>query len=121
MKTAVIQMNSSGDKRRNIEKALRFLEEAVGQRARFILLPEVFNYRGSIQAGKNRQLIAEAIPGESTLPLMEAARRSRVFILAGSIYEKAARSQKVYNTSALISPEGKSSRSIARFISSMRS
>lgn len=107
MKTAIIQMNSSGDKRRNIEKALSFVHTAAGRGARFILLPEVFNYRGGVKAKKNLQMISEEIPGASLRPFMGAARKARAFILAGSIYEKAKGSQKVYNTSALISPAGK--------------
>lgn len=107
MKTAVIQMNSSGDKRRNIEKALDFVRAAAGRGARFILLPEVFNYRGGIKTKEALRMIAEDIQGESLRPFLDAARRHKAFILAGSIYEKAQGSAKVYNTSALISPAGK--------------
>ncbi len=124
MKTAVIQMNSSGDKRRNIEKALSFLHAAAGRKARFILLPEVFNYRGGIKTKQDLRMISEEIPGvlrhaqddskdgersrtKSLRPFLDAARKSKAFVLAGSIYEKGEGSQKVYNTSALISPEGK--------------
>ncbi len=107
MKTAVIQMNSSSDKQRNIEKALSFLHAAAGRKARFILLPEVFNYRGGIKTKQDLQMISEEIPGESIRPFLDAARKSKSFVLAGSIYEKTEGSQKVYNTSALISPDGK--------------
>src|SRR3989338_6539622 len=124
MKTAVIQMNSSGDKQRNIEKALRFVRTAAGRGAQFILLPEVFNYRGGIKTKEDFRMISEEIPGAlrhaqdgskdgersrttSLRPFLGAARKAKAFILAGSIYEKAKGSQKVYNTSVLISPEGK--------------
>lgn len=107
MKTAVIQMNSSSDKRRNIEKALSFVHTAAGRGARFVLLPEVFNYRGGIKTKKDLRTISEEIPGGSLRPFLDAAPRYKAFILAGSIYEKAKDSQKVYNTSALISPAGK--------------
>ena len=107
MKTAVIQMNSSGDKCRNLEKALSFVHAAVGRKARFILLPEVFNCRGGVRTKQDLQMISEKIPGESLRPFLDVARASKVFILAGSIYEKIPQSEKVYNTSVLISSEGK--------------
>lgn len=107
MKTAVIQMNSSSDKRRNIEKALSFVHAAAGRGARFILLPEVFNGRTFIKTTRDLSAMAEAIPGGSLRPFLEAAQKFKVFILAGSIYEKAPQKAKVYNTSTLISPQGK--------------
>ncbi len=107
MKIAVIQLNSSDDKKSNIARALSFVESAIQHQARFIVLPEVFNYRGKINTRKKLQSIAEHLPGKSTAPFLKIARRNKVFILAGSIYEKIGNSNKVYNTSGLIYPSGK--------------
>ena len=107
MKIAVIQMNSSSDKKSNIARALKLVERAVQEKARLIALPEVFNYRGKIDDRKKLSSVAEDIPGESTAPFLQVARRQKVFILAGSIYERIKNSDQVYNTSVFMDPSGK--------------
>ena len=104
MKVAIVQMDSGRDKGENLIKAITFVRRAIEKRAEFILLPEVFNYRGP---ASNIKSVAEDIPGESTLPLIELAQKYKVHILAGSIYEKIPKSRKVYNTSVLIGPRGR--------------
>lgn len=107
MKVAVVQMDSGLDKVKNNSKALGFVARAIQKQAEFILLPEVFNYRGPIDQRSRLDSVAENIPGESTLPLMALARDRKVYVLAGSIYEKSKNSAKVYNTSVLIGPRGR--------------
>ena len=107
MKAAVVQINSSDDKKRNIARACELVKEAIRQKARLIALPEVFNYRGKLDAISKFDEIAEKIPGESTISFCELASRAKVFILAGSIYESIGNSKKIYNTSILIGPSGK--------------
>lgn len=106
MKIALIQLNAGPDKKRNIDRALRFILEAIRSKAQFILLPEVFNYRGPLNRAR-LNAVAEFIPGESILPLMLFARAHRVYILAGSIYEKIKSKTKVFNTSVLIDSAGR--------------
>lgn len=106
MKTAVIQLNATDDKRENIQKALSFVRQAISKKAKFIVLPEVFSFRGRVGARDGFRDIAEGIPGESLRPLMALARRHKAFILAGSIYEKVGGSSRVYNTSVLIDAHG---------------
>lgn len=106
MKTAVIQFNAASDKNRNIKRALSLVRRAITQKAKFILLPEIFNYRGKADARKGLRDIAEDLPGASTSPFMEEARRRRVFILAGSVCERIANDKKVFNTSVLINTRG---------------
>ena len=100
LRVALIQLNSGTDKAKNIAKALDFCRRAIKGRAKFILLPEMFNLRG-----KNKSV--ESIPGESLKPLMELAKKSRVFILAGSICEVIAGNKRAFNTSTLIDPHGR--------------
>ncbi len=118
MKVAVIQLKADSDKKRNIKRALEFVNQAIRNRARFILLPEVFNYRGPLQEAVLLKDIAEQIPGDSTTPFLSLARQHRVFLLLGSIYEKDRRERfsstkmqlwrkKVFNTSVLINEDGK--------------
>jgi len=107
MKTAVIQLNAANDKQRNIEKALLFVNRAITQKAKFILLPEAFNFRGKADLRKGYADVAESIPGPSTLPLTAAAKKYKVFILAGSICELVPGRKKVFNTSVLMDDRGK--------------
>lgn len=95
-------MNATADKKRNLQKAEGFARQAASRKAEFILLPEIFHYRGSAP----KTTIAETIPGESLLPLMKLAKEKKVFILAGSIYEKNPGASKVFNTTTLINPVG---------------
>lgn len=107
MKTAVVQLKSTTNKDKNIKKALCFVKCAIARKAKFILLPEAFNFRGEIDFRKGLKDIAEKIPGPSTRPIMEAAKENRVSILAGSICERISGDRKVYNTSVLINAQGK--------------
>lgn len=106
MKAAAIQLSSTTDKSENLKKALDFVRRAIDRRARLIALPEVFIFRGRVRSRADVRAVAETIPGESLRPLMALARKYKVFILAGSIYEKAAGKGKAYNTSVFIDDRG---------------
>ena len=102
MKVALIQLNAGLDKKKNIERACTLVENAAGNGAEFILLPELFNCRGPLSGMDLYDKIAEDIPGESLMPLMGIDEKSGVNILAGSIYERAEEGNKVFNTSVVI-------------------
>jgi len=107
MKTALVQIKSGSDKQKNINKVLCYVEEAVQKKAKFILLPEIFNFRGKVNRKMLTEDVAEKIPGESLRPLMSLAKAKRVVILAGSVYERTQnKSKQVYNTSVLIDAKG---------------
>jgi predicted amidohydrolase len=106
MKTAVIQLAATGSKEKNIQNALALVHEAIAKKARFVLLPEVFHFRGKAGSQEEFRDAAELIPGASTAPFMDAAKTHRVAILAGSICEKIPGERKIYNTSVLIDPAG---------------
>ncbi len=107
MKTAVIQLNATSHKEKNIQKALALVDKAIVRGAKFILLPEAFHFRGKADLREGFRAIAERIPGMSTTPLMDTARKHKVAILAGSICEKIPGEHKTYNTSVLIDPSGR--------------
>ena len=106
MKVAIIQLGATVDKARNLKKAVDFTRRAIDRCARLIALPEVFIFRGRIRSGADVRAVAETIPGTSLKPLMALAQKHKVFILAGSIYEKAGGTNKAYNTSVLIDSHG---------------
>lgn len=106
MRTALIQFNAGPDKKENIRRAFSFVQKAAEGGSQFILLPEVFHYRGDLSNAENLQQVSEKIPDVSLKPLLEFAAKKKIFILAGSIIEKISNQSKVYNTSVLINPKG---------------
>jgi deaminated glutathione amidase len=106
MRVGIIQINADSNKAANIVRACSLVAKAAKNGAEFILLPEVFNYRGSLSGVDLFNEIAEDIPGESLYPLMKIAKEEKVNILAGSIYERNEEGSKVYNTSVLIDEAG---------------
>lgn len=105
MKTAVVQMSSTDDKRANIEKAVFYVRKAIRRKAKFVLLPEMFIYRGQINQAE-RTLLAESIPGPTVKIFQKIAQAERISILMGSIYEKVDKYKKVCNTSIFIDQNG---------------
>jgi predicted amidohydrolase len=105
MKVALLQFCAGPEKSANLAKALTLSRRALEGGAEFILLPEVFNFRGDT---RNKELLAresESIPGPSTNALAALAKKSKVSFLLGSILEKAPYPQ-AYNTSIFIGPRG---------------
>jgi len=106
MKVAAIQMSSNNDKISNLNKAVELVNNAVINNAQLILLPEVFNYRGSLNLSYLKKNISEYAPGESLKPFMRIARKNKIHILAGSIYENSKNNKKIYNTTFIINDYG---------------
>jgi len=106
MKVGLIQLNAGTNKATNIIRARSLVQKAIEAGAEFILLPEVFNYRGPLSGGELYHQIAEEIPGKSIIPFMEMAKKNTVHILAGSIYERKLGGGKIYNTSIMIDDSG---------------
>jgi deaminated glutathione amidase len=107
MKIALVQLNSGPDKRDNLRRAFSLVQKAIGRKAQWVLLPEVFNYRGDLTHPENFKAAAESLDGESISMLRGMARKAGVFILAGSLVEQAPSKTKAYNTSVLIDRRGK--------------
>ncbi len=107
MRVAIIQLSAGSDIARNVDKALRNVRKAVAGGAKFILLPELFVYRGQLSQNNVLKHLAQPIPSLQLKPFQRLAQNSRVFILAGSWYEKAKGTNKAYNTAVLINPQGK--------------
>lgn len=106
MKIALLQLCAGSDKASNIDQALRMSREALEKNVKFLLLPEVFNFRGD---GRNKELFfqaSEKIPGPSVNAFIPLSKKYRASILLGSIIEKTA-GFRAYNTSVFIDPRGK--------------
>ncbi len=106
MKLSLIQMNSVSDKAANISEASRLIEEAVAhERPDWVLLPEVFDWHGGSKADKLRE--AEIIPGGPAYEMAQGlAKKHRIFVHAGSLFEKIPGEDRVGNTSVVFNREG---------------
>ncbi|HSB18561.1 MAG TPA: carbon-nitrogen hydrolase family protein, partial [Anaeromyxobacteraceae bacterium] len=100
---AAAQMTSTGDRRRNLDTALRLVGEAADRGARLVGLPENFAFMGR---DEDRIANAETVEGPTVSALREVARARGIFVLAGSIAERVDAPGKTANTSVLLSDQG---------------
>ena len=99
-----IQMNSQGDKAKNLETAERLIDEAAGLGAQMVGLPEMFNCLGEYEDTVKG---AEIVPdGETCRFLAAKAKQHGIYIHGGSIPEKTADSDKFLNTTLIYDPAG---------------
>jgi deaminated glutathione amidase len=98
-----VQMTSTADVRRNLDTALRLVNEAADLGAKLVALPENFAYMGPEEG---RLATAESLDGPTLGALREAARQRGLWIVAGSIAEKSTSPKMTANTSAVIADDG---------------
>jgi predicted amidohydrolase len=103
MRVAAVQLNSSGDKERNLETASRLVAAAAAEGAQLIGLPEKWNL---LAAGDELVAGAEALEGPTLTAAAGWARELGIHLLAGSIAERVEGEQPVHNTSTLFGPAG---------------
>ncbi len=107
MRLALIQMESAiGGLDENIGRASRFLDEAAGEGAELLVLPEFWS-TGYFPLSVDYRYydLADSDDGKATAAVREKARQHRVHI-ASTIYERQAPGL-FYNTSMMVNPEGK--------------
>jgi predicted amidohydrolase len=100
---AAIQLCAGPDKEANFARAERLARAAAARGAVFLVLPEVFFWRGPREAEPGA---AETIPGPTTERLAALARSLNAYLVGGSILERVAGEAKVFNTSTIFSPRG---------------
>jgi predicted amidohydrolase len=103
MRAAAIQLNSTADKRRNLEAAERLVREAAEDGAELVALPEKWNVLGDAEALREG---AEPLGGPTLTAAGSWARELGIHLLAGSIPERVEGQSKLFNTSVLIGPDG---------------
>jgi predicted amidohydrolase len=106
---AAIQLTSTDDVARNLERSAQLIAAAAASGARLVGLPENFAYLGADK--DHRRSIAERIddraPGPILTAMQRAARESRVWLLLGGFPEVGDRaSELIHNTSLLLAPDG---------------
>jgi len=103
MRAAAIQLNSTGDKARNVETAERLVRAAAAGGAELVVLPEKWNLlsdSATLRAG------AEPLDGPTISGARSWARELGIHLVAGSIAERSDYQEKSFNTSTLIGPDG---------------
>ncbi len=101
MRAAAVQLNSTGEKDRNLEAAERLVRAAAADGAELVALPEKWNL---LAAGDELLAGSEPLDGPSLTAARDWARELGIHLLAGSVSERGA--EKAFNTSVLIDPEG---------------
>ena len=101
MRAAVVQLNSTGEKARNLAAAERLVRAAAADGAELVALPEKWNL---LAGGEELLAGAEPLDGPTLSAARGWARELGIHLLAGSISERG--DEKAFNTSILIGPDG---------------
>jgi predicted amidohydrolase len=102
LRAAAVQLNSTGDKARNLAAAERLVGAAAADGAELVALPEKWNL---LAGGEGLLSGAEPLDGPSLTAARGWARALGIYLLAGSIAERGD-GEKASNTSVLIGPDG---------------
>jgi len=102
LRAAVVQLNSTNDKGRNLEAAERLVRAAAAGGAELVALPEKWNL---LAGGEELVAGAEALDGPSLSAARDWARELGIDLLAGSVSEQGP-GDKAFNTSVLIGADG---------------
>ena len=100
---AVVQLDSRTDTDRNVGKMCSFVDEAAEEDVDLVAFPEMATYIGDTSRYSD---IAEEVPGPTINTLAEKAREYGLYIHTGSLFESIPDSDRVYNTSGVIGPDG---------------
>src|ERR1035438_1516233 len=103
LKVAAIQLCAGSDVARNVDQALRLVDEAADRGARYVQLPEYFNFLGPFAGFEHA---AETVPGATTTQMADLAKSRALTLHLGSLLEKSSTNGKFYNTSVVINPIG---------------
>ena len=103
MRVALVQMNSKDEKAENLERAEMLIAQAAAWGSDLVVLPELWTYLGP---SKRHAEVAEPIPGETTEFLARLAGRYGFWLVGGSFLEAVEGSERVYNTSVVLNPDG---------------
>jgi deaminated glutathione amidase len=104
MKVALIQMNSQGDKARNLEQARRLIEQAIAEeRPDLVALPEMWTLLSEDNGEK--RAAAEPVPGgEGYGLLQELAAKHGIVLHGGSLIERDG--DRLFNTTVVFDRDG---------------
>ncbi|VVB56679.1 Nitrilase [uncultured archaeon] len=108
----LVQMKMQAEPSKNLAHALSLVEQAAQKGASMVCLPELFDapyfcqYEGKSEEGKKAKSYAQAADGAVASALSTCAKKNKITLVGGSIYEKDAKTDKLYNTSHTFGPDG---------------
>jgi deaminated glutathione amidase len=102
MRIAVCQVNSRADRDANLHTAHELLQRASDAGADLAVLPEYLDYLGPADGEPK----PEPVDGEFGRSFAEAARRLRLWVVAGSFHECGPDDRRTYNTSLVFDRDG---------------
>ncbi|PYS55949.1 MAG: acyltransferase [Acidobacteria bacterium] len=106
IKIGLIQTKVGESVEENLEKTATLVKQAARRGAEIVCLQELFAYRYFAQVKNDKFFdLAERVPGRLSKFLSGCAAAHRVFLIGGSIYEKAD-DGRFYNTSMIYDPAG---------------
>lgn len=103
MRVAVIQLNASANREKNVERALSLVQHAAADGAELVVLPEYVTFLGPYRYFEE---MSEPVPGPTTERLADAARRDGIYLHGGSLIERSSVPGRYYNTSTVFNPQG---------------
>jgi predicted amidohydrolase len=103
VRAAAIQLDSTADRGRNLEKTERLVHAAAADGATLVVLPERFDLRGT---DKDYVRGAEPLDGPTITRMRELARDLGIDLVAGSFTEQRDGHDKPSNTSVHIGADG---------------
>jgi predicted amidohydrolase len=103
LRAAAVQLNSGADRKANVAAAERLVREAAADGAELIVGPEKFT---GIGTPDQIRAVAEPLDGPTVAWARALAAELGVWLVPGSITERAAGTQRLHNTSILCGPDG---------------
>ncbi|MCF8096860.1 MAG: hypothetical protein K9K65_03375, partial [Desulfarculaceae bacterium] len=103
MRVAVIQTNSTEQRRDNLEQASGLLAQAKAQGAKLAVLPEHFSF---LAAMEKMPQAAEPLRGPTVAFLANQAKKLGLWIIGGSFSRKSDDPTRSYNTCPVLNPQG---------------
>ena len=103
MRAAAVQLDSTADRGRNLERTERLVRAAAGDGATLVVLPEHFDLRGR---DEDYARGAEPLDGPTVTRMRELARELSIDLVAGSFSERRPGHEKPSNTSLHLGPDG---------------
>jgi predicted amidohydrolase len=101
---ALAQFSMSEEPQLNLEKALSFIQKASEKGAEVVCLPELFMSPYFCIVKEAKRDYSEPLKGKTAEAISQAAQKSKIAVVAGSIYENAG--DKKYNTALVFNSKG---------------
>lgn len=106
LRIAIAQVESSTEKKRNLETAIRLIKDATKMHAAAIVFPEfLMAFSPGSQSAAELCQLAEPVAGSFVAALAHAARSARLAVLT-AVYESCPVPERVYDTAVWIDANG---------------